>query len=83
MCEPAGDRHTRSPLLKERRITELTLSCDIWVVDRCLELDHRCLPRVLCGQFDVDKEDSTGVGALLRAQDSAHPVVQVVLFRRG
>jgi len=75
-----GDGQGRAPLVLQDVQADHSLGVDVAVVDASAELDFGRFEGVVCGEVDVEEEDSTFVDRSRRSKDGADPLKEVVSF---
>jgi len=82
ICQQRGDReqHSRNcesgtPAILQYIQADVAIRVDIRMVDFGDKLELRRLERIICGEVDVQEENSTLVRTALRANNRSLPVV--------
>jgi len=78
-----GDREGGTPLVLQDVQAYYSLAVHVAVVDPRPEFDLGRLEGVVCGEVDIEKEDTALVHGAGRTQDGRHPLVQVVALGPG
>lgn len=76
--EDLGDGESWAPLVLQNVQTDDALGVDIAVVDSGPELHFRRLEGIIGGEMNIQEEDASLIDRSRRAEDGAHPLVQIV-----
>ena len=76
--ENLGDGESWAPLVLQDVETDDALGVDIAVVDSGAELHFRRLEGIIGGEMNIQEEDASLIDRSRRAEDGAHPLVQIV-----
>jgi len=78
-----GDGQGGAPLVLEDVQADHTLGVHVAMINSCAELDFGWLKGVICGEMDVEEENSPFINGSRGTQDGANPLIEVVPLGAG
>jgi len=81
--EDLGDGQSWGPLLLEDIEADGSVGVDVWMIDPGGEIDLWRLEWVVSWEVNVQEEDSSSIGCVIRSHDGSLPMVLILLVNRS